>query len=130
MTQSRGLIELDIVKAREVAKLAAKTLKPLRTEHTIRTLAKEFAAAWWDESTKLGDGVYATQDETEFAKKRSDMFRAMWPDQRIYVSICWPHFYKIARKQMISMLDVHSGTSEVMKARIFDAIIEDREKGN
>lgn len=123
------LIELDVVKAREVAKQAARTLKPLRTERTLRMMAKEFAAAWWDESIAQGaieamPGIPATMNP----KHRSDMFRAMWPDRQVYVTICWPHFYRLARSQALSMLAPTSGVSEHMKARIFDAIVEDREK--
>lgn len=127
----RGLIETDVVKAREVAKQAARTLKPLRTERTLRMMAKEMAGAWWDESVKIADAEKLdslTPEEKAFARKRSDMFRAMWPDQKIYVTICWPHFYKMARQQAISMLDANSGIAEHMKARIYDAVCEDFNK--
>lgn len=123
------LIDLDVVRAREVARQAARTLKPLRTERTLRMMAKEFAGAWWDESISQGaleamPGIPATENP----QHRSDMFRAMWPDRQVYVTICWPHFYVLARKQALSMLGPDSGVSEHMKARIFDAIVEDREK--
>lgn len=121
-------MEMDPVRIREQAKVLAKTLKPLRTNRTLRMMAKEFAAAWWDESCKLGDGEYATREEKEFAKHRSAMFRAAWPDQKVYVTLCWPHFYKQARSQAVAMLGPTSGVSEHMKARIYDDVLDDFEK--
>lgn len=126
-----SLIEKDVVAAREVAKQVAQTLRPLRTEQTIRQLAKEMAAAWWDESLKGNTAPPPGVPETYDPNVRSEMFRRTWPDQRIYVQICWPHFYKPARQQMIAMLDAHSGVSDAMKERIWGAIQEDwNEKGN
>jgi hypothetical protein len=126
-----SLQETDIAAAREVAKLAARTLKPLRTERTIRMLAKEMAAAWWEESLKANTAPPPGVPETYSPEVRSEMFRRMWPDQRVYVIICWPHFYRRAREQMISMLHHESGVNDHLKARIFDAVLEDwNEKGN
>lgn len=126
-----SLIETDIVKAREVAKAAARMIKPLRTEQTIRTLAKEMAAAWWDESLKGNTEPPPGTPENYDPNVRSEAFRRMWPDQRIYVTICWPHFYKEARRLMIGMLDANSGVSDIMKERIWAAVQEDwNEKGN
>lgn len=125
------MIETDFVKAREIAKTAAQTLKPLRTERTIRMLAKEMAAAWWDESLKGMTAPPPGLPETYDPEVRSEMFRRMWPDQRVYVTICWPHFYKMARSQMVGMLDANSGVSDHMKWRIYEAVMEDaNEKGN
>jgi len=125
------MIETDFVKAREVAKTAARTLRPLRTERTIRMLAKEMAAAWWDESLKGTTAPPPGTPENYDPAVRSEMFRRMWPDQQVYVTLCWPFFYKMARTQMIGMLDASSGVSEHMKARIWEAIQEDwNEKGN
>jgi hypothetical protein len=124
------MIETDLVKAREVAKQAAQTLRPLRTERTIRMLAKEMAAAWWDESIEGMTAPPPGVPENYDPNVRSEMFRGMWPDQQVYVTICWPHFYKEARRQMVMMLG-RTDVSETMKARIYDAIMEDaNEKGN
>src|SRR5215475_15214693 len=124
------MIETDLIKAREVAKTAARTLKPLRTERTTRMMAKEMAAAWWDESIKGMTAPPPGTPENYHPNVRSELFRKMWPDRQVYVTICWPHFYKPARQQMISMLG-RNDVSEVMKVRIYEAIMEDRnEKGN
>ncbi len=124
------MIETDLVKAREVAKQAAQALRPLRTERTIRVLAKEMAAAWWDESIEAMTAPPPGTPEAYDPNVRSEMFRRMWPDRQVYVTICWPHFYKPARQQMVGMLG-RSDISELMKSRIYDAIMEDaNEKGN
>lgn len=118
----------DIVKAREVTKQAAQTIRPLRTEQTTRHLAKSMCKAWWDESinSEKVPGMNA-----DLGQQRTEMFRAMWPDRKIYVTLCWPFFYVAARKQMISMLHHESGVSAVMKERIHAAVLEDMgEKGN
>jgi hypothetical protein len=125
------MIETDLIKAREVAAQAARTLRPLRTERTIRMLAKEMAAAWWDESLQGMTAPPPGVPENYDPNVRSEAFRQMWPDQRVYVTLCWPYFYKNARQQMIAMLDPHSGVSEIMKSRIYEAIMEDaNQKGN
>lgn len=125
------MIETDFVKAREVAAIAARTLGPLRTVRTIRILAKEMAAAWWDESLKGNTAPPPGVPETYNPAVRSKAFRRMWPDQQVYVRINWKHFYKTARTQMIGMLDANSGVSDVMKKRIWAAVQEDfNEKGN
>lgn len=117
----------DIIKAREVTKQAAQTLRPLRTEQTTRHLAKSMCKAWWDESINAEHvGLNA-----DLGKQRTEMFRAMWPDRKIYVTLCWPFFYKTARQQMVSMLHSTSGVSDIMKERIHAAVMEDmQEKGN
>lgn len=94
-------------------------------------LAKEMAAAWWDESLKGNTAPPPGVPETYSPEVRSKAFRETWPDQRVYVIMCWPHFYKQARTQLISMLDQNSGVSEIMKERIWAAVQEDfNEKGN
>jgi hypothetical protein len=58
-------------------------------------------------------------------------YRVLWPDLKVHRMLMWPRFYGKARERLISMLDYRSGTSEVMKDRIWTAILEDRnEKGN
>lgn len=119
-------LPLDIEKARELAKEAARTIKPLRTEQTIRHAAKDFAAAWWDESINSEQLCL----NSDLGRARTAAFRAMWPDRKIYVTLCWPFFYKVARDHLISMLG-NPQVSEYMKERIHAAILEDRnKKGN
>jgi hypothetical protein len=139
-----SLQQTDVVKARDVAKLAARTLRPLRTEQTIRTLAKEIADLVWenpallfemnaqtiDEQT-LFNGVALRLAEKDWPDGWRMTYRVLWPDSRVHRQLLWPRFYKIARARLVGMLDAKSGTSEVMKERIFAAIQEDwNEKGN
>lgn len=139
-----SLQKTDVVAAREVATLAARTLRPLRTEQTIRTLAKEIADLVWenpallfemnaqtiDEQT-LFNGVALRLAEKDWPDGWRMTYRVLWPDSRVHRTLLWPRFYKIARQRMISMLHHDSGVNEHLKARIFDAVQEDwNEKGN
>jgi hypothetical protein len=136
-----SLQQKDVVAAREVARIAARTLRPLRTERTIRTCAKEIADQVWENPWLLVEkDLLTVEEQTTFngvtmhlAKKDWPdgwrmTYRVLWPDSQVHRIIMWPRFYKAARTQLISMLDAKSGTSELMKERIHLAIVEDFEK--
>lgn len=133
----------DLVKAREIAKVEARTIRPLRTERTTRNFAKEIADLVWENPYTLFEkGIQRFDEQILFDKiskylQPSDWpegwrraYRMMWPDVQIHRQLCWPRFYSLARKAMAEMLG-RPDVPEVMKARIYDAIMEDRnEKGN
>ena len=138
-----NLIESDISHAREIAKTAARTLKPLRTERTIRMLAKELSGLVWEnpallfeldlqtiEEQMLFNGVAIHLAEKDWPEGWRRTYHVLWPDQQIHAQLLWPRFYKAARAKLLTMLHHESSTTEHMKARIFEAICEDREKGN
>ena len=139
----QGIITDDLVKARELATVEARTLRPLRTERTTRSFAKKIADLVWENPYTLFEkGMQKFEEQVLLEKIRpylqtADLpdgwrrtYRMMWPDVRIHQQPCWPRFYTVARNSMAEMLGRHD-ISGVMKTRIYDAIMEDRnEKGN
>lgn len=79
------------------------------TERTVRSLAKEFAGKFYEES------------------QRSLRFRRTWPDQRDYVSKNWPHFVDISVQTLGAMLH-RRDVPEHRKEEIYRALIEQHEK--
>lgn len=91
-------------------------------ERTTRSLAKELAAVFYEES------------------KRSDKFRAAFPTLQAYMrgqwhqpdgSIKlyrpgWLHFVDHARRMLVAMLG-QPGVHDNIKSAVYDAILEDRD---
>lgn len=91
-------------------------------ERTVRSMAKELAGAFYEQN-------------------RSPRFRAAFPTLRHYmrgqqvmpdgqIKIYrpgWLHHVDMARKMLTAMLG-RADVSEVLKERIYDALMEDREK--
>jgi hypothetical protein len=139
-----AITEKDVGLARETAKEIARLNKPLRTERTIRTLAKEMADLVWEQpdllfewnmqniaEQTLFNGVGMRLAEKDWDEGWRMTYRFLWPDVQVHRIIMWPRFYKKARERLISMLHHESGVTEHMKARIFDAVLEDwNQKGN
>jgi hypothetical protein len=138
------LTQQDVVLARDAAKSLAMMQRPLRTERTIRTLAKEMADLCWDNPALLFEwnlqhvgeqtlfnGVGMRLAEKDWPDGWRMTYRVLWPDVKVHRMLMWPRFYRAARERLISMLDHRSGVNEHMKARIYDAVLEDwNEKGN
>lgn len=100
-------------------------LREVGVERTLRSMAKEYAGAF-----------YAMNE-------RSPKFRAAYPSVRAYLRgrqllpngkvqlerPNWLHFVQLARQSMVHMLGLPDGqVSPAMKAAIFEALVEDREK--
>ncbi len=140
------LTQQDVSLARDAAKALALMQRPLRTEQTIRCSAKELADIVWDNpillweerinaatmaDTVLLNGVQRRLAEADWADGFRMTYHVLWPDRKVHQILLWPRFYKAARQRLTNMLDYRSGVGEVMKDRIWKAILEDRnEKGN
>ena len=74
----------------------------------VRRIAKELAGAAYE----------------DFAK--NDEFYKVWPNQNLFIAKRWKVFVEIARSTLVYMLG-QPGTSEAMKADLYDIIIKDRE---
>ena len=79
------------------------------TERTVRSLAKEFAGKFYEES------------------QRSLRFRRTWPDQRDYVSKNWPHFVDISVQTLGAMLH-RADVPDHRKHEIYEALVEQANK--
>jgi hypothetical protein len=108
------------------------------TERTIRNMAKEFAAAWYEQNSRTErfrkgeDKVNAyTVVETPQGPQQAIVkvpFRVAFPDAKSYANAAWPHWVTFARQKMAEMLKPDSTTSERLKHCIADALIEENEK--
>ena len=61
--------------------------------------------------------------------KRSDRFRAIWPDVRVFIARTWPMHIETARTILTDML--RRSDAEVpphQKDAIYEALIEDRQR--
>lgn len=93
------------------------------TEQTVRSVAKEIAGAFYEESLR-------TPGFRQAFPTLQHYMRGQWvqPDGSIKLyRPGWLHFVDTARKRMAQMLS-ERGTSEYLKYRIFDALIEDRNR--
>ena len=92
------------------------------TEQTVRSVAKEIAGAFYEGNRTPGF-------RQAFPTLKHFM-RGQWvqPDGSIKLyRPGWMHFVDTARKRMAIMLGENT-TSEYLKYRIFDALIEDRDR--
>lgn len=80
------------------------------TNRLVRHQAKEFAGIFYDEN-------------------RTARFRRMWPSQREYVRINWPHFHDLAVKALTHML-MQPGVRQDHKDTIYEALIDNRVKSD
>lgn len=93
------------------------------TEQTVRSVAKEIAGAFYEESQRSHAFRQAFPTLQAF-------MRGQWhqPDGSIKLyRPGWMHFVDTARKRMAQMLG-EKGTTEYLKYRIFDALIDDRNR--
>lgn len=113
------------------------------TEQTIRQMAKDFAGAYYESAqrseafrngtmtTKCFKAVHVKIGKTTVIKEVEFEipFRVAFPNAKAYVKSAWPHWVAYARDKMTEMLtQSNERVSPLMKERIFDALIEDREK--
>ncbi len=85
----------------------------------IRQVAVELAAAFYNNEDILTDkenGYY----------QRSDRFRAVNKNERLYICKAWPDFVPESRKRLAAMLN-DKGRSEEQKKLIYEALLEDQE---
>jgi hypothetical protein len=113
------------------------------TERTIRSLAKEFAGAWYEQNERSETFRNGTQTvpvvrcmrvkvgkvtvlkEVEFRVP----FRVAFPNADAYVEAYWPHWVEHARAKLAEMLGMpDEKISPQRKEQIFAALIEDRER--
>ena len=94
------------------------------TERTIRSMAKELAGVFYDENRS--EGFRRT-----FPTLKAYM-RGQWhkPDGEVLITKPgWVYHIDLARKVLASML-TKSSVSDVMKQRIYDALLEENEKAH
>lgn len=92
-------------------------------EQTVRSVAKEFAGAFYEESQRTPGFRQAFPTFQAF-------MRGQWhqPDGSIKLyRPGWLHFVVPARKRMAQLIG-EKGTNDYMKYRIYDALIEDRKR--
>jgi hypothetical protein len=92
-------------------------------EQTVRSVAKEIAAAFYEESIRSPGFRKAFPTLQHY-------MRGQWVQPNGSIKLYrpgWLHFVDTARKRMAMMLG-ESSTSEYLKYRIFDALIEDRNR--
>lgn len=65
-----------------------------------------------------------------YEENRSDRFRNIWPDQRLYTLYNWRTFIPGARAILISQLSPDVKISTHLKDEIAKAVIEDQENGS
>lgn len=113
------------------------------TEMTIRSMAKEFAGAWYERNERTQEfraglmktkcyktmrvtvGKITVLKEVEFEVP----FRVAFPNVKAYVASAWPHWVDYAREKLSEMLAMSDErVSQRRKEQIFDALIEDRER--
>ena len=95
------------------------------TERTIRSLAKELAGIFYEDSAR------SEKFRRAFPTLR-DYMRGLWhqPDGDILIKEPgWTHHIEMARKMLTLMLgQPDARVSPIMKERIYDALIEEHEK--
>lgn len=110
------------------------------TERTIRTLAKELAAEFYEHKGR--SNRFRSMDEPTRARALKMMedgnirevvvsvpFRQAYPDAKTFSKAHWPFFYSLARDCLVAMLALpDSRIHPNMKEAIRDAIVEDRMK--
>lgn len=64
-----------------------------------------------------------------YEKKRSGLFRDMWPSQDEYVKHKWPHFVEAVREVWSAMLG-RNDVPESHKQYIYEALIADAKESN
>lgn len=113
------------------------------TEQTIRHMAKEFAGAWYESNTRskeFRDGTMKTKVYRTLRVKVGNTwvhkevefnipFRVAFPRVEDYVKSAWPHWVEYAREKLTEMLFMPDAkVSPLMKERIYDALVDDRER--
>lgn len=106
------------------------------TERTIRTLAKEYAAIFYEQKRS---NRFRSKDSFTRAKTLKQLpdgsvvevtvvvpFQKAYPNARVFASAHYPLFYEAARKSLVAMLAL-SSVSEELKKGIHAALIEDRQ---
>ena len=108
------------------------------TERTIRNLAKELAGIFYESRRtpefRNGEQLVTVYHDVNVAGKMMEVpakipFKVAYPTIQHYIRAWWPHFIEPARKMLVAMLAMpDSRVSPLMKERISNALIEDREK--
>lgn len=78
------------------------------TERTVRSVAKELAGEFYDQS-------------------RSERFRRENPNQNVFVAKMWPSFVDLARQSMSKLL-ASPGVHEHVKQATYEALLEDNRR--
>lgn len=93
------------------------------TERTIRSLAKELAGAFYEDSQR-------SVTFRQAFPTRKDYIRGLWhqPNGEILIKEPgWTHHIDLARKMLGTMLG-RNDVSPIMKERIFDALIDENNR--
>lgn len=110
------------------------------TEQTIRIMAKELAGKFYEQKrsghfrdpNSLTRAKRMTRDPQTGIRKEVTVvlpFSQAYPTAQSYVNAWWPFFVEAARKALTAMLaQPDARIHPHMKERIFDALIEDRER--
>ena len=112
----------------------------MRSERTIRALAKELAGEFYDHKSRTKR--FRSMDEPTRARALKQFedghveevivivpFREAYPDAKTYAKAHWPFFYDTARKCLTTMLALpDSRIHPNMKKAIYDALKEDWDK--
>lgn len=113
------------------------------TEQTIRSMAKEFAGAYYERSERTPEFRSGTMTTRCFKAMRVKVgkvtvlkevefnvpFRVAFPNVKAYVASAWPHWVDYAREKLSEMLAMSDErVSPRRKEQIFDALLEDRER--
>lgn len=108
-------------------------------------MAKDFAGAYYESAQRSEEFRDGTMKTTAFKAVHVKVgkttvikevefeipFRVAFPNVKAYVKSAWPHWVAYAREKLTEMLTKSDASvSPLMKERIFDALIEDRQKQN
>lgn len=106
------------------------------SERTIRTLAKEYAGAFYEQKRS---NRFRSKDSLTRAKTLKQLpdgsvievavtvpFFKAYPNSKAFAKGHWPLFYEAARKSLVAMLALPSVSDELKKG-IHAALIEDRQ---